>query len=104
MQPSYNASAGRLYLSSQTNALATTTFGNQHVFAEVEQHSLDLTARLNVTFRPTLSLQFWVQPFAATGDYLRRQPSGNASEVVRRLCTGPSNNVFAVKATYWVSF
>jgi hypothetical protein len=201
VQPSYNASAGRLYLSSQTDALATTTFGNQYVFAEVDQHSLDLTTRLNVTFRPTLSLQFWVQPFAATGDYRdfkelarprsldyttygraagstlacfdakavaldcygetrisyyqgdpdgggarasvridnpdfdSRSVNGNAvlrweyrpgstmffvwstdcaagggnprwsaSQVVRRLCAGPSNNVFALKANYWVSF
>jgi hypothetical protein len=201
VQPSYNASNSRLqYIQSNADPLATNTFGRQYVFSEVLQHSLDLTTRLNVTFRPTLSLQFYAQPFIATGDYhdlkalarprsldyviygrtgtstlacytaknlavecdgrpgiayyigdpdaegarpsvrvdnrdfdsrslngnavLRWEyrpgstmffvwstncaagtadPRFNASDGIRRLCAGPSNNVFAVKANYWVS-
>lgn len=200
VQPTYNASNSRLqFLETQPDASATNTFGQQYVFAEVKQHSLDLTTRLNVTFRPTLSLQFYAQPFMATGDYHgfkelarplsldytvygrtgastlscfdaktrpiacagatgisyyvgdpdglgarssvridnpdfdSRSLNGNAvlrweyrpgstmffvwssncasgtadprfsASDVRRLCVGPSNNVFAVKANYWVS-
>jgi hypothetical protein len=70
VQPNYSASNSMLqFVQSQTDATATTTFGRQYVFAQVEQHSLDLTTRLNVTFRPTVSLQLYAQPFVATGDY-----------------------------------
>ena len=201
IQPSYNRSTSRLqYVQSQSDVEATSTFGRQYVFSSIEQHSLDLTTRVNVTFRPTLSLQFYAQPFIATGDYdgfkelarprsldyveygrasgstldcfnarnlavscvgdgvayyvgdpdgagqrrsVRianrdfdsRSLSGNAvvrweyrpgstmffvwstncaadtsdprfhaADAVRRLCAGPSDNVFAVKANYWLSF
>jgi len=202
IQPSYSASNSRLqYVQAQTDAGATKTFGKQYVFAEVKQHSLDLTTRLNITFRPDLSLQLYTQPFMATGDYhglkeLARSSSidyvvygessgstlqcfndaaqsiacnsatgisyymadpdgagprrsvrignrdfnsrslnGNAvlrweyrpgstmffvwstscaagasdprfsaGDDVRRLCQGPSDNIFAIKANYWLSF
>jgi hypothetical protein len=70
VQPSYGASESKLqYVQSQTDAGATATYGRQYVMAEVGQHSLDLTTRLNVTFRPNLSLQLYAQPFIATGDF-----------------------------------
>ena len=201
IQPSYNRSNNLLqYVQSQSDAAATSTFARQYIFSAIEQHSLDLTTRVNVTFRPNLSLQFYAQPFIATGDYdafkeLTRprsldyvvygrtgsstlacfnardlavscdvsgvayyvgdpdgiggrrsvrianrdfdsrslsgnavmrweyrpgstvffvwssscaagtsDPRFNATEAVRRLCAGPSDNVFAVKANYWLSF
>jgi hypothetical protein len=70
VQPGYNASNSKVqYVQVQTDAAATKTFGRQYVFSEVLQHSLDLTTRLNITFRPDLSLQLYTQPFMATGDY-----------------------------------
>jgi hypothetical protein len=201
IQPSYNGSNSKLqFMQSQVDAGASKTFGRQYLFSEVKQYSLDLTTRLNVTFRPNLSLQVYTQPFMATGDYhglkeLARsrsidyvvygQTSGsslqcyNAKDVtvactstavsyyvadpdgsgprnavtvgnrdfnsrslagnavlrweyrpgstmffvwstscaagttdprfsastdMRRLCQGPSDNVFAIKANYWMSF
>jgi hypothetical protein len=35
----------------------------------VEQTTVAMTARLNYTFSPTLSLQFYAQPFISAGDY-----------------------------------
>jgi len=68
--PSYSVSLStQQYVTSFADPTATATFGRRYVFAEVLQHSLDLTTRLNVTLTPTLSLQFWTQPFVATGDY-----------------------------------
>ena len=198
VQPGYNAQETKLqFLRSQADPAATATYGRRYLFASVKQHSLDLTTRLDVTFRPNLSLQFYTQPFVATAeyrdfkqllaassiDYLHfgqagstlecfdaanasvscsaknisyymadpdgpgpaaairignnnfnsRSLTGNAvlrweyrpgstvffvwstncaagtgdpqfkaAEDVRHLCQGPSNNVFAVKATYWI--
>jgi hypothetical protein len=202
VQPGYNVSDSKVqYVQAQADVAATSTYGRQYVFSEVKQHSLDLTTRLNLTFRPNLSLQLYTQPFIATGDYhdfkelaragsldyviygstqgstlqcfdeqdravacgssstpayaiadadgggprrsvrvsnpdfnsrslngnavLRWEyrpgstmffvwstacslgsgdPRFSARDDVRRLCQGPTDNIFAVKANYWVSF
>jgi hypothetical protein len=70
--PSYSVSlTPQQYVMGFADATAVATFGRRYVFAEVLQHSLDLTTRLNVTVTPTLSLQLYAQPFVATGDYRR---------------------------------
>ena len=40
-----------------------------YVYGELESHTLDFTTRANISFTPTLSLQFYVQPFITIGDY-----------------------------------
>ncbi len=40
-----------------------------YVYGELEKRTLDLTTRVNISFTPTLSLQFYVQPFITIGDY-----------------------------------
>jgi len=59
------------YLQASAEPAATATFGGRYLFAEVLQHGVGLSTRLNVTFSPNLSLQFYAQPFVATGDYRR---------------------------------
>ena len=41
----------------------------EYLLATVEQTTVALTARLNYTFSPTLSLQLYAQPFISAGDY-----------------------------------
>jgi len=70
--PEYYASLTKQqYLTSRPDTTAAAMYGRRHLFAEVLQRSLDLTARLNVTLSRTLSLQLYAQPFVATGDYRR---------------------------------
>lgn len=57
------------YLQASDDPLLTATYGRAYVFGEIDQRTLDLTTRLDVTFTPNLSLQFFLQPFAATGAY-----------------------------------
>jgi hypothetical protein len=57
------------YVTSASDPTATAMFGRRYLFAEVLQHSVALTTRLNVTLSPTLSLQLWAQPFVATGAF-----------------------------------
>ncbi|RKU13793.1 hypothetical protein C6503_15510, partial [Candidatus Poribacteria bacterium] len=40
-----------------------------YVYAELESRTLDFTTRANISFTPTLSLQFYLQPFITIGDY-----------------------------------
>ena len=51
------------------NALRTTKATKHYVYGELESRTLDFTTRANISFTPTLSLQFYVQPFITIGDY-----------------------------------
>jgi len=41
----------------------------RYVFGELDQNTFSVTARLNYTFTPDLSLQLYAQPFISAGDY-----------------------------------
>ena len=65
---SFNTSVAQ-YVEDVEDPLASETYGARYVFADLEQTTLSMETRLNVTFTPDLSLEFYVQPFIATGDY-----------------------------------
>ena len=41
----------------------------RYVYGELTSRTLDFTTRADISFTPTLSLQFYVQPFITIGDY-----------------------------------
>jgi hypothetical protein len=43
--------------------------GTHYTFAHLDQHTTSVTARLNYTFTPDLSLQGYLQPFVSKGTY-----------------------------------
>jgi len=46
-------------------------FNGDYVFAELDQRTLDLTTRMNLSFSNRLTLETYMQPFMAWGDYER---------------------------------
>jgi hypothetical protein len=42
---------------------------NQYLFAKIDERMLSLPVRLNLSLLPNLSIQYWGQPFLATGNY-----------------------------------
>jgi len=48
---------------------ATTTYGRRYVFARLHQRTLSANIRFNVSFSPTMSLQFYGQPLISSGRY-----------------------------------
>ena len=57
------------YVTQGRDPAATNTYGGRYIFAALEQDILNTTFRLNWVIRPELSLQWYAQPFLATGDY-----------------------------------
>ncbi|MCH8811558.1 MAG: carbohydrate binding family 9 domain-containing protein [Gemmatimonadetes bacterium] len=57
------------YVTATSDDLATSTFGRRYVFAPIDQTTVSLVTRLNVTFSPTLTLQVYAQPLISSGDY-----------------------------------
>src|SRR4029079_16165145 len=52
--------------------------GTHYTFAHLDQHTTSVTARLNYTFTPDISLQTYLQPFVSKGTYSNvRQLSSN---------------------------
>ena len=45
------------------------TFGRRYVFAFIDRTTISSAIRLNYTFKPDMSLEFYGEPFAASGRY-----------------------------------
>jgi len=68
--PEYEtARDGAFYVTTIPDAGAVNTYGNRYVFARLDQQTLSANLRMNVSFTPTMSLQFYGQPLIATGRY-----------------------------------
>ncbi len=57
------------YVRTVTDPAATATYGKRYVFAFIHQTTLAMDTRVEWTFTPTLSLQFYAQPFVSAGQY-----------------------------------
>ena len=57
------------YIRRVEDSAAVNTFGNRYVFSEIDQTTLIGTFRLNWTFSTTMSLQTYIRPFIASGNY-----------------------------------
>jgi hypothetical protein len=51
------------------DASFTTTYGQRHLFANVDATELNVSTRVDWTFSPTLSLQMFAQPFISANDF-----------------------------------
>jgi hypothetical protein len=68
--PEWNRSYGfAQYVRSVEDPTATSTFGGRYVFGGIDQWQLTMTTRARVIFSPHASLQVFMQPLLATGDY-----------------------------------
>ncbi len=63
------SSSAAQYITSISDATATATAGRRILFGELEQKSLSMETRLNVTFTPKLTLELFANPQLQSGDY-----------------------------------
>ena len=57
------------YVTSVSDDLATATYGRRYIFAPIDQTTVSLETRLNITFSPTLTFELFAQPFFSRGNY-----------------------------------
>jgi hypothetical protein len=70
--PSWNwAQDAAQYLTTVKDPTATAFSGSRYVFGYITTRTLSLDTRVNWTFRPTMTMQLYAQPFAASGNYER---------------------------------
>ncbi|MGH7672836.1 MAG: DUF5916 domain-containing protein, partial [Gemmatimonadales bacterium] len=78
---------GFQFVDSYADSAYTAFDGRRYVFARLEQNSLSMDTRFNVTFSPTLTLELFMQPFIASGDFSRYNEFA-APRASRRLVYG----------------
>ena len=66
------------------------TYGRRYIFADLEQRTFDMGARVDWTFSPTLSLQLFAQPLLSSADYMTYKQLA-ASETFDFIDFGPSD-------------
>ena len=70
LAPSYNtAEDDAQYVTTINDPTAAAFGGKRYVFAFIRTRTLSLETRANWTFTPNLTLQLYLQPFFASGDY-----------------------------------
>jgi hypothetical protein len=57
------------YVRTESDGTAVETFGERYVFATIDQIQVSLVTRLSYVISPRASLQVFMQPLLATGDY-----------------------------------
>ena len=68
--PSINRSYSEAqYVTTIGDESATDTFGQRYIFAPIDQTTVSLETRLNITASPTLTFELYVQPLISSGQY-----------------------------------
>jgi Domain of unknown function (DUF5916) len=58
------------YVTERLDPSATTTFGARYLFSELSQQTFSATIRMDLALTTDMSLQWYAEPFLATGDYI----------------------------------
>ena len=66
-----HSEVGFQYVQTVPDPTATVFAGQRYVFADLVQNSLAMDTRLNITFSPNLTLELFLQPLIASGDFSR---------------------------------
>ncbi|MEJ2184926.1 MAG: DUF5916 domain-containing protein [Gemmatimonadota bacterium] len=61
--------AAAQYVETVEDPTATATYGQRYLFAHLDQTTVSMETRLNITFRPGLTIQVYAQPFVASGNF-----------------------------------
>lgn len=68
--PQFQKSRGLAqFVTSGADSTNTEFFGRRYIFAQIDQRTLSMSTRANITFTPTLTLEAFAQPLIASGDY-----------------------------------
>ena len=68
--PSYrHGETSAQYVTSVEDVTAVDFYGGRYVFGDIEQNTISMDTRLNITFTPTLTLEVFLQPYVSSGRY-----------------------------------
>ena len=71
MSPTYRRELSTRQYLAQKDGGRPEVYGKRYMFGEIRQSTVSVQLRLNYTFKPDLNLDFYAEPFAASGSYDR---------------------------------
>ena len=66
-----HSETGYQFVGSYADPTPGNFYGNRYVFSHLTQNAVSMDTRLNVTFTPTMTLELFMQPLIASGDFSR---------------------------------
>jgi hypothetical protein len=69
ISPEYEREVNTQQYVSTLSGGSAATYGGRYIFAHVDRSTYSMEVRLNYTFKPDLTLDFYGEPFAASGRY-----------------------------------
>jgi hypothetical protein len=71
INPEYERERSNRQYLTQIDGGRDETYGRRYIFGHIERSTVSMQVRLNFTFKPDLNLDFYAEPFAASGRYER---------------------------------
>jgi hypothetical protein len=71
VEPKYNHELSSRQYVTQMDGGRPEAYGRRYIFGVIERSTVSMAVRLNYTFKPDLNLDFYAEPFAASGRYDR---------------------------------
>jgi hypothetical protein len=71
IDPEYERERSNRQYVTQIDGGRDETFGRRYIFGHIERSTVSMQVRLSFTFKPDLNLDFYAEPFAASGRYER---------------------------------
>jgi hypothetical protein len=71
INPEYERERSNRQFVTQIDGGRDETFGRRYIFGHIERSTVSMQVRLSFTFKPDLNLDFYAEPFAASGRYER---------------------------------
>lgn len=71
-------------------------FGKRYIFAHIDRKTLNMSVRINYNITPDLTIQYWGQPFIATGAYsaFKYITDSKAKQLTNRYHLYDENQIF----------
>lgn len=99
VNPSYSASQNQLQYIGRRSFAGE----NRYIFGTIDQKVLSMSFRVNFNFTPDLTLQYWGQPFMASGSYsdFKRVTNPAAGQFSDRFAVYPTSAIELVNNSYY---
>ncbi len=90
------------YVTAVDDPTATAFYGTRYVFSDLEQNSLSMNTRLNVTFTPNLTLEVFLQPLISSNQFTNFKEYDRPRELAKSVYGRDVGTIATDGATYTV--
>ncbi|UCF20893.1 MAG: carbohydrate binding family 9 domain-containing protein [Gemmatimonadota bacterium] len=98
----YHSESTAQYVTSVEDPTASAFYGNRYVFADLDQNTLSMEARLNITFTPTLTLEVFAQPLISSGRYTNFKEFAAPRSIEKKIYGKDMGKISKNEGTYTV--